>query len=84
MGLKVAPGFAQAVMVRLFHNLHYVEVFIDGVAIFTSGSFKLHLQHLQAVLHRLHQSNFSVKSKKCFFAIKEVEYLGHIIIPRIP
>ena len=81
MGIKVAPGFAQAVMARLFCNFHYVEVFIDNVAIFTSGSFKLHLQHPEAVLHRWHQSNFSFKPKKCFTAIKEVEYLWHIITP---
>jgi hypothetical protein len=81
MGVKIAPSFAQAVMIRLFRDLDYVECFIDDIAIFTKGPFKQHLKDTQICLARLDRSNFSIKPKKCFFAIKEVEYLGHIITP---
>ena len=81
MGVKIAPSFAQAVMIRLFRDLCYVECFIDDIAIFTKGTFKDHLKDVRICLDRLDRSNFSIKPKKCFFAIKEVEYLGHIITP---
>ncbi len=81
MGVKIAPSFAQAFMIRLFCNLIYVECFIDKIAIFTKGSFKQHLKDVQLCLACLDRSNFSIKPKKYFFAIKEVEYLGHIITP---
>jgi hypothetical protein len=81
MGIKIAPAFAQAVMTKLFHDLDYVECFIDDLAIFTTGTFDDHLKHVAEVLKRLDEHNFSLKPKKCHFAVKEVEYLGHTITP---
>jgi hypothetical protein len=68
-------------MTKLFRDLDYVECFIDDLAIFTTGTFEQHLQHIAEVLRRLNAHNFSLKPKKCHFAVKTVEYLGHIITP---
>lgn len=81
MGVKLAPSFAQAVMVRIFHDMTTVECFMDDIAIFTKGTFEEHLKDIREVLRRLDENNFSIKPKKCHFAIKEVEYLGHKITP---
>jgi Reverse transcriptase (RNA-dependent DNA polymerase). len=81
MEIKSAPAFAQAVMTKLFRDLEYVECFIDDLAIFTTGTYEDHLKHVAEVLKHLDAHNFSLKSKRCKFAMKEVEYLGHVITP---
>ena len=79
MGIKVSPGFAQAVMIKLFGPIHDVEVFMDDIAIFTFGAFEDHVNMIQQVLRILQDNGFSIKPKKCHWAQSSVEYLGHII-----
>jgi Reverse transcriptase (RNA-dependent DNA polymerase). len=83
MGIKIAPSYAQAVMTKLFRDLmDFVECFMDDLAIFTKGTFEQHLKDVDLVLSRLNAANFSIKAKKCHFAVQRVEYLGHIITPQ--
>lgn len=82
MGIKIAPAFAQAVMTQLFNDLDFVECFIDDLAVFGNGTLEEHLNQVDEVLHRLNQCNFSLKPKKCHFAVQEVNYLGHVITPQ--
>ena len=49
MGIKIAPSFAQSVMDSLFGQNVYVEVFMDDIAIFSTGSFTSHLETLRKV-----------------------------------
>ena len=80
MGVKIAPAFAQAIMESLFrHDFDDVSCFINDIAVFTTGFFELHVERVQATLRVLVQAGFSIKPKKCFWGVKEVEYLGHII-----
>ena len=79
MGVKNSPSFAQAIMSKVLKSFHEVEVFIDDIAIFTTQTFNLHCDTLSKVLHTIQLSGFSIKPKKCFWAVKECEYLGHII-----
>ena len=58
MGLKISPGYAQAVLSHLFSDLPFVEVFLDDIAIFTKGSFKQHLDHICIVLCILNKHDF--------------------------
>jgi hypothetical protein len=56
----------------------FVLVFFDDILIY-SNSLANNLVHLQVVLEvQLHQKLFA-KLSKCRFAIKEVDYLGHLI-----
>ena len=79
MGIKNSPAFAQGVMESILRDYAPVECFIDDIGIFTSGSFADHVTAVKNVLSEMNNANFSIKPKKCFQAVKEVEYLGHII-----
>jgi len=79
MGIKIAPSFAQSVMDSLFGQDVNVEVFMDDIAIFTTGSFEKHLEALRDVLSVLSSENFRINKSKCTFAAAEVDYLGHAI-----
>ena len=78
-GNKIAPSFAQSVMDSLFGQDVNVEVFMDDIAIFTTGSFEKHLEALRDVLSVLSSENFRINKSKCIFAVAEVNYLGHAI-----
>jgi len=80
MEIKVAPSFAQLMMDSLFGQDVNVEVFMDDIAIFTTGSFEKHLIALRDVLSVLFsEKNFRINKSKCTFAAAEVSYLGHAI-----
>jgi len=66
-------------MDSLFGQDVNVEVFIDDIAIFTTGSFEKHLEALRDVLSFLSSENFCINKSKCTFAAAEVDYLGHAI-----
>ena len=42
-------------------------------------TFVEHLKNIQSVLQRIRESDFSLKSSKCYFFQHRVQYLGHII-----
>jgi predicted aspartyl protease len=77
-GLKNAPATFQRIMEAILVGLPFVKCFIDDIIIY-SCSFKEHMRHLDIVFTRLRNVNMKVKAKKCYFAMKEVKYLGHII-----
>jgi len=57
-----------------------VVIYIDDIVIF-SKSPEEHVAHVQKVLNRLRAYELLLKSEKCAFAQKEVEYLGHRVTP---
>lgn len=77
-GLRNAPIAFQSVMAQVLQgiNFKYALVYIDDILIHSS-SFEEHLAHLQEVFHRLNNANLKLQPKKCQFAAKRVEYLGH-------
>ena len=79
MGVKNSPSFAQSIMQNLFRNHPHVECFIDDIAIFTDGNFSKHIEAIRNVMIILDKAGFSIKPKKCHWAVQQVEYLGHII-----
>ncbi len=38
-----------------------------------------HLKHLNLVLAKLREVNFKLNPKKCVFATKHVNFLGHVV-----
>ncbi|GMF52732.1 unnamed protein product [Phytophthora fragariaefolia] len=52
-------------------------VYLDDVIIYTSGDISCHVVELAVVLERLAQAGLSLKTRKCSFAMKKLEYLGH-------
>jgi hypothetical protein len=45
----------------------------------SSETFDAHLGHLRQVFQRLRDNHLHLKPSKCFFARREVEFLGHIV-----
>ncbi|GFT65282.1 retrovirus-related Pol polyprotein from transposon opus [Trichonephila clavipes] len=55
----------------------FSRAYIDDIAIF-SKNWEEHL-HLDTILTKLSELNFSVNLKKCAFGKTQIKYLGHII-----
>jgi hypothetical protein len=55
-----------------------VLVFMDDILVYSS-SLAEHVCHLTEVLELLRAARLFVKSSKCTFACRSLEYLGHII-----
>jgi hypothetical protein len=58
----------------------FVMVFIVDILVY-SKSMEEHEEHLQSVLQRLRELQVYAKFYKCEFCIKEVPFLGHVILP---
>ncbi len=69
-------------MAELAENLlqDCVCIYIDDILIHSKNE-KDHVEHVRKVLNRLRAYQLFLKAEKCFFARKEVEYLGHKITP---
>ena len=59
-------------------NWKYVLCYLDDILVFSSN-FQEHLYHLDCVFSKLREAGLTLKSKKCFFAVDRVLYLGHVI-----
>jgi len=79
-GLKNAPPTFQRAMNKIFREYidDFMNVYIDDIVIY-SKSFEEHLEHIEKVLKRLKEVNMMIKMKKCEWAKRNVEYLGHIV-----
>eukprot|EP00644_Phytophthora_capsici_P006404 jgi/Phyca11/127090/e_gw1.66.24.1 len=52
-------------------------VYLDDIVIFTRGSIERHVLEVATVLERLEAAGLTLKLKKCRFAARSMEYLGH-------
>ena len=79
-GLMNAPATFQALMSQVLRNINwrYVLCYIDDIFVF-SPTFEVHLQHLSEVFQRLRDAGLKLTPSKCFFAQKQIRYLGHIL-----
>jgi hypothetical protein len=55
-----------------------VLLFFDDILIYRKSS-EDHVRHVDKVLQLLKEKQLYAKPSKCFFGVKEVEYLGHIV-----
>ncbi|RAW23553.1 hypothetical protein PC110_g20013 [Phytophthora cactorum] len=52
-------------------------VYLDDIVVYTKGGVERHILELATVLERLSAAGLTLKLKKCVFAAKVMEYLGH-------
>jgi hypothetical protein len=79
-GLNNVPYAFQGLMTSIFKPFlrKIVLVFFDDILIY-SKSWEDHVRHVDKVLQLLKQQQLYAKPSKCFFGVKEVEYLGYIL-----
>ncbi len=61
-------------------TLEYVWVYLDDLLTITKDTLEDHLSKLRKVLIKLRDKNLKVKAEKSFFFIKELEYLGYVLM----
>ena len=79
-GLTNAPATFQHLMECVLAGLTGEQclIYLDDIIVFSS-TFDEHLQRLANVFAALRGAGLKLKPSKCFFAQKEVHYLGHVI-----
>ncbi|GFX88687.1 hypothetical protein TNCV_833171 [Trichonephila clavipes] len=79
VGLKNASATFQREMNKaLSCYREFSRSYIDDIAIF-SKNWEEHLLHLDTILTKLSELNFTENLKKCAFGKAQIKYLGHII-----
>jgi len=78
--LTSAPSTFQGLMNSIFKPFlrKFVLVFFDDILIYNK-CWKDHVEHVDKMLQLLEEKQLYAKRSKCFFGVKEVEYLGHIV-----
>ncbi|SAL96045.1 hypothetical protein, partial, partial [Absidia glauca] len=77
-GLKPLSSKFQRVMHAIFHDLPYVQTFIDDIVIH-SPDMKTHTDHVITAIQRLTAANLILNPKKCHWAQQAVYLLGFYI-----
>jgi len=79
-GLTNAPATFQRFMDFVLAGLKWriLLVYIDDILVF-SESFEEHIAHLHEVFDRLREAKLQLKTSKCFFFKKSINFLGHVV-----
>ncbi|CAI7771299.1 unnamed protein product [Closterium sp. NIES-53] len=79
-GLTNAPATFQAEMNHILRPLldECVVVYLDDILIY-SRDMKQHIEHLRRVFEILRREKFYVKLSKSEFALKKIQFLGHMV-----
>jgi hypothetical protein len=80
-GLTNAPTYFMNLMNKVFMEYldQFVVVFIDDILVYSQNE-EAHEEHLRLVLQKLRNNQLYAKISKCDFWLKEVAFLGHIIM----
>jgi hypothetical protein len=80
-GLTNALAYFMHLMNKIFMEYldKFVMVFIDDILVY-SRSEEEHEEHLRLVLQKLRDHRLYAKLSKCEFWLKQVTFLGHIIL----
>ena len=79
--LTNAPAFFMYLMNSVFMKEldKFVVVFLDDILVYSKDGAE-HAEHLRIVLSRLWEHKLYAKFSKCAFWLKEVAFLGHILL----
>ena len=75
-GLTSTPATFQRLMNQLFEGekWKFVHIYLDDILI-VSSNFQEHVVHIEQVLKYLSEAGLKLKSAKCAFAQKKIDYL---------
>jgi len=78
-GLCNAPSTFQRMMNSVLRGLTWTTclVYLDDIVVYTRGGIERHVLELACVLERLSAAGLTLNLKKCVFATRSMEYLGH-------
>ena len=79
-GLKNAPAAFQRYICQALSGLldQACMAYLDDILVY-GRTFDEHLVHLQKVFRRLRAKGIKLRVDKCFFAMREVRYLGRLV-----
>ena len=80
MGVKISPDVAQAIIMKVFHDVKVV-CYIDDLGIWTNGTYEEHLQLIDTVLARLSENGLKCNPLKCAWCVQETDFLGYWMTP---
>jgi hypothetical protein len=80
-GSTNAPAYFMYLMNKVFMEYldKFVVVFIDDILVY-SRSEEEHKEHLRLTLQKLLENRLYTKLSKCEFWMKQVTFLGHVIL----
>lgn len=58
----------------------FTTAYLDDVLVYTGGSRRDHMAKVRTTLERLREAGLHLDPKKCEFAVKQVKYLGYIVV----
>ena len=77
-GVASAPALFQRIMDIILQGIPHTICYIDDICV-TGANNDEHVRNLEEVLRRLKHHGITVKTSKCKFFCKSVEYLGHVV-----
>jgi hypothetical protein len=80
MGLKGAGSWFQQIMAQCFHGLLYeiMEIYLDDLMVYAS-TWEDYMNNIRTVLQVLRRYNLIAKPSKCYFGLRKIEAVGHIL-----
>jgi hypothetical protein len=79
--IEERPVVFQKIMDKTLRGVRaFARCYIDDISIF-SKSHAEHKMHLREVFHRLREKGIKCHPKKLRCAVKDVSYLGHLVVP---
>jgi hypothetical protein len=80
-GLTNAPAYFIYLMNKVFIDYldKFIVVFINDILVY-SRSEEEHEEHLRLALQKLQEHRLHTKLSKCEFWMKQIAFLGHVIL----
>jgi hypothetical protein len=77
-GLKQLPSYFQRFMMNLFHDMMFIDPYIDNLP-FASRTWEEHYQHAYMIIERLNSVGLRIKPSSINLGNSEIRILGHLI-----